>query len=369
MKLSQADRKKLLTQLDRLVEAVEELLLSGLTTASQATTRTLGVTFQEASRLRFLRLSGTLRIASEELSRYTRNDTNFSERRLIFFLGRAWLLGKGISRAIREDDARELERLMWTPPIESIDQLNLVTLGVVKKVASGAFCAFEFRLRSIDDGQSYLWSTVFPLKSGVEIPPEGFLHIPQPQKFTASIFLEKRIITLKQCTVSRAAHGAARIQLCENSVVTSGEEFSDWDRFLSTSEADQWAGAARHVREHEPGPFDLDVELQEEVVLTEWELGPAGHSSDGSVVYPLSYCGVSFDGRVSAGIEGKSSRKALDTLGKKKQRPPLFGVLHYETCRLVLQPLTFLTGEGPNYITISGEAIDRKALLQTLKFR
>ena len=217
MQFSAADRKKLLSQLDRLVEAVEDLLLTGLTTASEATTKVLGVTFQEASRLRLLRLSGTLRVANEELGRFTRNDAKFSQRRLVFFLNRAWLLAKGIARALRNDDAPELDRLMWTPPVELVEELQVVTLGVVKKVAAGAFCAFEFRLRSVDDGRPFVWSTVFPLKPGAEIPPEGFLHIPQKQKFTANVLLEGKVVHLRKIGIAAEGQGNGRIQLGEQS--------------------------------------------------------------------------------------------------------------------------------------------------------
>ena len=364
MELSATDRKKLLSQLDRLAEAVEDLLLTGLTTASGATTKVLGVTFQEASRLRLLRLSGTLRVANEELGRFTRNDTRFSQRRLVFFLNRAWLLSKGIVRALREDDATELDRLMWTPPVDEVDELNVVTLGVVKKVAVGAFCAFEFRLRSVEDGRSFVWSTVFPLKSGVEIPPEGFLHIPQKQKFTANVFLEGRVVQFRKIGVAGNEQGGGRIQLGEHSSVTAGEPFEEWEQYLTWDPT----AAIQRIEHHQPGPFDLDIELQEDVVLADWELGDPEESTEDVTVYPIQQNGVVFDGRVSIGNEGKATRKALKELAKKKQRPTLLGVLHYESCRLVLQPLTVFPDEGPRYITISDESIDRKALLQTIKF-
>src|ERR1044072_1815370 len=101
MKLGAADQKKLLALLDELARAVEELFRTGLTTASQATRQTLPVSFQEASRLRLLRLGGTLRAANDELGRFTRNDPDFSRKRLCFFLNRAWLLSHGLARALR----------------------------------------------------------------------------------------------------------------------------------------------------------------------------------------------------------------------------------------------------------------------------
>jgi hypothetical protein len=391
VKLAPVEQKKLLAQLERLCAAVEELLLTGLTTASEATRQTLGVTFQHASRLRLLRLSGTLRVANEELGRFTRNEAAFSQRRLVFFLNRAWLLGKGIARALREDDAAELQRLLWTPPVEPVQELHVVTLGAVKKVAAGAFCAFEFRLRSVGDGKSFVWSTVFPLKSGMEIPPEGFLHLPQKQKFTASVFLERKVVSLTNVGVTSDETGRGRIQLGENSTVAAGEEFADWERFLkeqrsgirknsdavgptvgilaNSATSNPWAAAIERIQRHEPGPFDLDVELQEEVLLEDWQPGDPQDSTQGWTTYPLLHNGVEFDARVSHGVEGKATRKRLDGLRKKKSiRPPLFGLLHYETCRLVFQPLTLFPADGPQYITISEESIDRKALLQTLKF-
>jgi hypothetical protein len=51
----------------------------------------------------------------------------------------------------------------------------------------------------------------------------------------------------------------------------------------------------------------------------------------------------------------------------KKKPPPLFGLLHYEKCRLVFQPLTTFAG-GPDYLTISKENVNKAALLKAMKF-
>ena len=69
-----AERPKLRAVLDQLAGAVEELLLSGLTTASEATRQTMNVAMQEAARFRLLRLGSALRVAMEELGRFTRQD-------------------------------------------------------------------------------------------------------------------------------------------------------------------------------------------------------------------------------------------------------------------------------------------------------
>ncbi|HXU01309.1 MAG TPA: hypothetical protein VN903_09970, partial [Polyangia bacterium] len=57
----------LLPLLDDLGGAVEDLLLTGLTTASEATLQKIDVAFREASRRRLLRLSAALRVANEEI--------------------------------------------------------------------------------------------------------------------------------------------------------------------------------------------------------------------------------------------------------------------------------------------------------------
>jgi hypothetical protein len=101
MNLAEADRKKLPPLLDELAGAVEELLLSGLTTASASTRKLLEVSFQEASRMRLLRLGSTLKTAGDELGKFVQKQEGFSRQRLCFFLNRAWLLARGLARALR----------------------------------------------------------------------------------------------------------------------------------------------------------------------------------------------------------------------------------------------------------------------------
>ena len=64
-----AERPKLRATLDQLSAAVEELLLSGLTTASDATRQTLTAAMQEAARMRLLRLGAILRVLADDLNR------------------------------------------------------------------------------------------------------------------------------------------------------------------------------------------------------------------------------------------------------------------------------------------------------------
>jgi hypothetical protein len=396
MKLADADRKKLPGLLGELGRAVEDLMLSGLTTASEATRQTLQVAFQEASRLRLLRLGSTLRVANEELGRFTRNEADFSRKRLCFFLNRAWLLSRGLAHAMEAGDDAEFDRLLWTPASEALDRLEVVTLGVAKKVATGAFVAFEFRLRAVTphpqplspkgrgepsqqplspkgtgepsklkEGQRLTWSCVFPVKAGVDIPPEGFLHLPQKQKFNASIFLDKKVLSISKAAVAVDESGHGRISLGDASTVTAGAEFKDWQRFLTWDTA----AAVQRIRRHEPGPLDLEVEMQEEVVLQDWELQePKEREEEKQWSYPIVAGAVPFEAIVSQGIEGKALRTKLEEQRKKKRHPPLFALMHYEKCRLVLQPLTLFGKGGPEYLTISDEKLERAALLKALKF-
>lgn len=371
MKLTDADRKKLPVLLEQLGSAVEDLLLSGLTTASDATRQILQISFQEASRMRLLRLGSTLRVANDELGRFTRNEADFSRRRLNFFLRRAWLLGRGVTRALQEKDEAALDRLLWNPASVPIERLDVVVLGIGKKVAAGSFVAFEFRMRALNNadpiqaGQRLVWSSIFPVKPGNEIPPEGFLHVPQKQKFKASILLERQIISIQNGAVTVDESGGGRITLLDHSTVSLGDEFDDWKKLL------RWdaAAAVQRIRSHEPGPLDLEIEMQEEIVLDNWEIGESvERSEEQQVVYPLRAHGVVFDAVVTKGIEGKALQERLEKYRKQESRPLLYGLMHYAKCRLVVQPLATFDGQGPEYLTISNESIDKAALLKALKF-
>jgi hypothetical protein len=369
MNLAQTDRRKLPALLEELAGAVEDLLLSGLTTASESTRQTLHVAFQEASRLRLLRLGSTLRVANEELGRFTRNDADFSPKRLVFFLNRAWLLSQGLARALRDGNEREFERLLWAPASQPVERLEVVTLGVSKK-ATTAFVAFEFRLRTVSaagnipSGRRLVWSCIFPLKPGADIPAEGFLHLPQKQQFTANLFLEGNVVVIEKAAVALDEHGGGRISLADQSKVTPGATFKEWDQFQ------QWdtTAALECIRSHRPAPLDLEVEMQEEVVLKDWEIGTHTEREEGQVVYPVTCGPTTFDAVASKGAEGKALRQALDSCRKKKARKPLFGLLHYEKCRLVLQPLAVFGADGPEQLMLSSEKVDRAALLKALKF-
>ncbi len=368
MKLADADRKKLPSLLDELAGAVEELLHSGLTTASEATRHTLNVAFQEASRMRLLRLGSTLRVASEELGRFTRNEAEFSRKRLTFFLNRAWLLSHGLARALREKNEADFERLLWVPASTPVERLEVVVLGVVKKIIAGAVVTFEFRLRTvkaagnIPAGQRLIWARVEPIKPGSNIPAEALLHLPQKQKFKPIELLGGKVAVIENAAVALDEHGGGRISLGDQSTVKLGSAFTDWTPFQ------RWDAAAALARigKHQPSPLDLEVELQEEVVLHDWQIGSPTQRDDGATIFPILVKETTFDAIASPGAEGKALKKSLEELRKKKTRPPLFGLMHYEMCRLMLQPLAVFGKTGPEYLTLSDEKLDRKELLKAL---
>lgn len=366
-----ADRPKLIRVLTQLGSAVEELFLSGLTTASEATGQTLNAAMQEAARFRLLRLGSTLRSATEELGRYTSQDSSFSRRRLTFFLSRAWLLSRGLSHALQTADEKEYDRLAWSPPTQPLPRVEVVCLGVLKKVSAGAFVAFEFRFRSVGNappvavGQRLSWSAVFPIKAGAEVPPEGYLHLPQKQKFTPAIMLEKKRILITNANLSVDECGNGRIALGEKSTVAPGEAFTDWVGFLNWSPQP----ALERIRSAKPGPLDLDTELQEEVVLQNYAIdAPRPGEHAGQTTYPIRMGQPEFTAIVGAETEGKAIKQKMEEIRKsKKDVPPLYGLMHYERCRLQFQPLSILKPE-PDYINLSEENGNAAALVKTFRF-
>jgi hypothetical protein len=82
----------------------------------------------------------------------------------------------------------------------------------------------------------------------------------------------------------------------------------------------------------------------------------------------VSHGGAAIELRASAASEGEALRQSLKGLIKAKTRPPLYGLMHYQMCRLVVQPLALLEDGGPKHLMISEKNVDKKALLAALKF-
>lgn len=372
MSLAAAEKTKLTALLTELGGAVEQVLLSGLTTASEATQKTLQVALQEATRLRLLRFGATLRHTQDELGRYLRKDADFAPRRLAFFLNRTWLLTQALRRALTQNKDAEFDQLNWTPPVAPLEALRVVSLGTSKKVTP-AVVLYEFRLRAVSDsgpvkkGQRLVWACLFTLKPGTNIPPEAFLALPQKQKFKAEILTGDRVVEFGAVNLAQAENGPWRVTLTDASTVKPGDACTDWTPWA------EWSPEPllQRLAAVQVGPFDLEVDLQDEAVLTGWELGaPEERKDENKWVFPITWRGLTLHGEVPATAEGKALKTALDDLRKKRQRhrPPLFGLLHFDRCRAIFQPLSLLERDGPEFLTLSKEKIDPKALLQVLKF-
>lgn len=359
-----AERPKLRHTLDQLSNVVEELLLGGLTTANDETRRAIEQTLQEAARLRLLRFGGTLRVVADDLARFQAQDPLLSRSRLTFFINRAWLLARGMARALEKEDEKEFDRLTHVPGAQPLASVEVACLGVWKKLTASAVM-FQFRFRALADsgvvktGDAVYWSSTQALRYK-GFTPEAYLYLDQKQKFTPSILLERNAATLTNAVAAADEVGGWRLTLTDKSTVTAGAAFTDWERYLNwTPDA-----ALERLNRQTPGPLDVATELQEEVVIRDYTIGaPTDGDEPGLTAYPVTAGGREFRAVVGAGTEGKALKAAFDELRKRDTvRPPLYGLMHYERCRLVLQPLTVFPTTGPRYVTISDEKVDKGAL-------
>lgn len=359
----QSERPKLRATLDQLSVAVEELLLGGLTTASDDTRRALEQAIQEAARLRLLRFGGTLRVVADDLNRFQAHDPLLSRQRLTFFINRAWLLARGMAHALEKEDEKEFDRLTHVPGTHPLAALDVVCLGVWKKLTATTV-QFQFRLRALNAAgpvkanDAVYWSCVQPLRYK-GFAPEAYLYLDQKQKFQPAILLEKKSITLSKVLAVPDDAGNWRLSLTDQSTVTLGAPFAEWDRFLNWTPA----RALERLSKQAPGPLDVPTELQEEVVLRDYTIGASTDGDEpGLTAYPITVGRLAVSATVGAAAEGKALKAGLDDLRKNRRSPPLFGLMHYERCRLVFQPLSTFPASGPEYITISNEKVDKGAL-------
>jgi hypothetical protein len=361
-----AERTSVVRLLQDVEVAVEDLLLTGLTSASDVTRQTLATAFEAVSRMRLLRLGFTLRVATEEIARFARNDAGFSRRRFGFFLSRAWMLSRGLRQSIEKEDAVRWDLLTHQPSARPLGVFDAVSLGVSKRVVPGAFAAFEFRLRvltsgDLPEGTPLIWSAVFPIKAGVDLPAEAYLHLPQAQRFKASILLPGLTVRIAGGTLTDEGR---LILTREATVEPVPKPFKDWDRFLSWDQA----AALSRLEAHTPGPFDLEVELQEEVVLRDFTVGPPApvereRQLRFPVTTPIGPCYVT----TGIGPEDAGLRQRLMEWSSPNPAP-LYGLLHYEMCRFAFQPLTFFGSEGPEAVQLQQHAVDAATLVRALKF-
>ncbi len=377
----ESERQRLGSLLGEVAAGVEDLVATGLTTASEGTLDKLDVGFRAASGQRLLRLGSTLRIANEEIRRYLGEDASFSRRRLAFFLNRAWLLCRDMARVLEAGDEDGWRRLLGTPVTRPVPALTVIALGVAKKVVTGVFCAFDFRLRVLDvadaeagaaengesegsqvqAGQALVWSAIFPIKNPA-IPAEAYLNLHQPQKFRPGLLLTSAV-RVEGAAVS-FGQGVPRLLLGRDSKVEEAAGPGQIPRC-----AFDLAALRERLLAHEPGPLDLDVELQEEVVVRDWRLGEREPRALGERhVHPLESGGLELAAVVTGGVEGETLGAALEDLRRCTEPPPLYGLLHYELCRLVFQPLSRLDGDWPGHLMLSDDKIGTRELLKALDF-
>lgn len=348
-----------------LAKIVEDLVRTGLTSATQATRTRLDGAFKEAARTKLLRLGASLRYVSEEVGRFLADDGSFAARRYAFFLHRSWLLAKGIGFAIAEKDARLVASLTSGAsgtPKPAGGPLEVVVLGVHKRVAK-TICTFDFRMRVTKapspalSGKSLVFSLVFSRKA--DVPAEAYLHLPQPQRFAPKILRDKTTLAITDAAILPDDRGGGRLVLGPKSTVVPGKTFGGWTGHYGWDPD----GAERRVRRHAPSPLDLAVEMQEEIVLEDWLLAsePDGGAS-------IQTTGVTLALGLPAGDEGTALRARVEAGAKKrkKDKPLLYGTVHYEFGRLVLSPLSLLGDDGPEYLMLSDEKINLAALLGSL---
>lgn len=365
------DSAALVPVLEELAALAEGLVASGMTTASAATKAKLDATFKEASRMKLLRLAASLRYVGDELTRFLADSEQFSPRRLAFFLNRTWLISRGLLDAIQKKDSAALARLLWSAAPTPVARLTLVVIGVQKRSLLDGSAAFEFRMRvaaaagAVPQGARLAWSCVFGAKKGV--PAEAFLHLPQAQKFMPKILLDPTEIVVTDAAVVLDEHGAGRLMLGPKSTVKPGAKLKTWDAWQAWDPA----AAAARIRRHPISPLDLEVELHEEVTLVDWTIGAPTETDarPDHVVYPVTAGGRTFDAIATRGADGAALRDALEVFRKPKaKRPPLFGLVHYEMARLVLQPLAVFRDAGPDFLMIATDKIDLASLMKTLDF-
>lgn len=146
--------------------------------------------------------------------------------------------------------------------------------------------------------------------------------------------------------------------------MAAGEAFTDWPSLLSW-DLNQ---AATRLEQHRPTPIDLEIELQEEVFLSDWRCGEQRGTDEGYDVLPIETNLLPFEVRLDRGPSGVPLSGVMTKMSKKKRRPPIYGVAHYESCRFVLQPLSVLGKDGIEYLTVSPDKISQAELVKAMKF-
>jgi hypothetical protein len=212
-----------------------------------------------------------------------------------------------------------------------------------------------------------VFSKVFPMpRDKADLPAEAFLHLPfsPKQKWKPSLFLEKKTIELTNCAISRQEGTLTRLVLSEASEARSTDAFADWKSLWSWDRKQ----SLERLEKHTPTPMDLEIELQEEVFIDQWEPDKLTSSDDAYDLMPITSQSLRLESRLDRGPSGVPLSGVFKKMAEKKKRPPLYGLVHYESCQLVFQPLTALADDGPQYLTISPDKVSQAELVKAMKF-
>lgn len=347
------DPKGALALVEELARAVEDLVRTGLTSATESTRAKLDASFKEASRRKLLRLGASLRYVNEEVNRFLSDDGTFSIRRFSLFLHRSWLQARGMAKGIRENDGRLLASLLLSGggAPRPAPSLEVVTLGVLKRTVVNVH-TFDFKLRIVGAkdpdlvGRSLTYSLVFARKQGAAaaLPAEAYLQLPQPQKFQPRVFCLGKTVKISDAAVMLDERGAGRLALSPKSTVTEGAGVSTWAPLF---QFDPEAALAR-VQRHTPGPLDLAVEMQEEVIVAGAKMNDQPiKSGDGRRVFALSLpTGLVLDAVIPDVPDGEELFKRLRDGLRSSSRPLLYGLVYYEFGRTMLLPLSLLRADA-----------------------
>jgi hypothetical protein len=116
----------------------------------------------------------------------------------------------------------------------------------------------------------------------------------------------------------------------------------------------------------------LEIEMQELVRLDDWSIEVPKDAPDelSSSDWPLNAGKLRLMIRTDAGRSGEPARLALTKAAKSKDpKPALVGLLHYESCQFVVLPLSLLSSDGPDYLTLAHTQISAAELVKALKLK
>jgi hypothetical protein len=106
------------------------------------------------------------------------------------------------------------------------------------------------------------------------------------------------------------------------------------------------------------------------VVLPTWAVGAPDARDDDKQAFPVLHEGLELTAVVGKTAGDLELTKALKDAAKKKAgKGNLYGLMHYESCQLMFQPLSVVTEDGVQHLMISDEKFSVAALVGSLDFR